>query len=88
MDISYIAYCGVNCSDCVDLKNDKCPGCRKTEWKNDDICMPVLCCKKKGVSLCGECAEFPCKDMEAFYHESKSHEKAYELMHFVHNKGR
>ena len=35
-----IAYCGVDCSACTDLLSGKCPSCRLSEWKDDDICMP------------------------------------------------
>ena len=80
MDVSMIAYCGVDCSACADLKTKKCPGCRQTEWADGDPCMPVACCRGKGISLCGECADFPCGDMKGFYAESESHEKAYRRM--------
>lgn len=80
---NYIAYCGVDCSVCCDLKEGKCPGCRQTVWKKDDICMPVKCCREKNISCCGECTFFACEDMKDFYNESESHKKAYELMHLI-----
>ncbi|MDO5137525.1 MAG: DUF3795 domain-containing protein [Oscillospiraceae bacterium] len=72
-----IAYCGVNCSVCPDYLEGKCPSCRDTEWKEDDICMPVRCCREKRIEYCGFCDGFPCKEMEAFYNESDSHIDAY-----------
>ena len=75
-----IAYCGVDCAACVDFLESKCPGCRRTEWKEDDICLPVECCRRQGITFCGKCPTFPCDDMKAFYEESESHKKAFELI--------
>ena len=72
-----IAYCGVDCSSCKDFKNKICLSCRKTEWKEDDMCMPVQCCKSKGIEICAQCSDFPCQQMKAFYEESESHKDAY-----------
>lgn len=77
MERDLIAYCGVDCGACEDYVNGKCPSCRKTDWKEDDICLPVRCCREKGIDHCGMCSEFPCRDMEAFYNESDSHIDAY-----------
>lgn len=75
-----IAYCGVDCSACPDLASGKCPSCRKTVWKEGDECLPVACCKKRNISFCGECSEFPCKDMKEFYEESDGHREAFRRM--------
>ena len=75
-----IAYCGVDCFACADYKTGVCPSCRLTEWDEDDLCMPVRCCREKGIEICGECAGFPCADMAAFYAESESHQRAYQTM--------
>ncbi len=80
MDLTYIAYCGVDCSVCPDRLADKCPGCRQTAWKEGNECMPVACCGKKGASFCGQCPDFPCGDMKVFYEESESHRQAYARM--------
>ncbi|MBO4326055.1 MAG: DUF3795 domain-containing protein [Clostridia bacterium] len=80
MNKDLIAYCGVDCSACSDYLNSKCPGCRKTEWCDSDICLPVECCQKKGIRLCGECESFPCTEMSDFYEESESHKEAYGRM--------
>ena len=86
MDNSFIAYCGVDCSACVDFKTVKCLSCRETVWEDGDQCMPVACCEKRGIHFCGQCAVFPCDDIKSFYSESESHEKAYEFMRSVHDK--
>lgn len=78
-----IAYCGVDCAVCTDYTDDKCPGCRKTDWKPDDICLPVECCRKKEISCCGECPSFPCAEMEGFYTESESHALAFTRMQAI-----
>lgn len=84
MDKALTAYCGVDCSACRDFQINVCKGCRKTN--DDDPCMPVACCREKGVSLCGECKDFPCGDMKEFYRESESHEQAFVLMQKIHNE--
>ena len=81
-----IAYCGVDCSVCTDFLSGKCPSCRLSEWKDDDICMPVRCCREKGIGCCGECPVFPCADMADFYEESDSHRQAYVRMAAVHGQ--
>ena len=77
------AYCGVDCSVCPDFINKTCPSCRLTEWKEDDICMPVKCCREKDIDFCAFCAGFPCADMSEFYNESDGHRRAYELMRIM-----
>ena len=74
-----IAYCGVDCAACDDFRNKTCPSCRGTDW-GDDPCMPVACCREKGVECCGACDGFPCADMAAFYRESEGHRAAYRRM--------
>ena len=83
-DPRMIAYCGVDCAACADFTGGKCPGCRQTDWKPGDACMPVECCRRKGIESCGECPSFPCPDMAEFYRESESHERAYARMKAVH----
>ena len=81
-----IAYCGVDCSACPDYLNKSCPSCRLTEWTEEDICMPVRCCREKGIEFCGACDSFPCKEMAEFYEESDSHRKALERMKAISQK--
>ena len=87
MSLTDIAYCGVDCSACTDKLSGKCPGCRQTEWPEGDECMPIACCKKRGIVCCGECADFPCADMEEFYAESDGHRLAYARMNLLHCRG-
>ena len=75
-----IAYCGVDCFACRDYQDGVCPSCKLTRWKDDDICMPVRCCREKGVEFCAFCGGFPCGDMAEFYTESESHKAAYQRM--------
>ena len=77
---SLIAYCGVDCSTCTDYRNEKCPGCRQTDWSDTDVCLPVKCCRERKISICGECPAFPCGEMSDFYTESESHALAFERM--------
>ena len=80
MDRHMTAYCGVDCAACPDYTGGKCPGCRDTDWQEGDICLPVACCREKGIDFCGECPDFPCAEMGDFYKESESHERAYARM--------
>lgn len=88
MEGGSIAYCGVDCSVCPDLTGGKCPGCRRTEWDGGEECMPSACCKKRGISCCGECGDFPCPEMKGFYAESDSHRLAFARMYIESRKGR
>lgn len=67
-----IACCGVDCFSCTDYREGKCPSCRKTDWR-DDPCMPVACCRERGIDCCALCSSFPCPDMAEFYGESQGH---------------
>lgn len=80
MKMEFIAYCGVDCSVCTDYTGHICHGCRQTEWKSEEICLPVACCRKKGISFCGKCDKFPCDEMQGFYEESEVHRKAFDRM--------
>ena len=80
-----IAYCGVDCSACGDYKTGVCPSCKLTPWTENDICMPVKCCREKGIAFCGQCGGFPCADMAEFYEESEGHAAAYERMLLIKN---
>ena len=79
----WIAYCGVDCSACPDFQSKACPSCRRTEWKEDDICMPVKCCRAKEIDCCAFCGGFPCGDMAEFYEESDSHREAGQRMRML-----
>ena len=83
VDITYTAFCGVDCAACPDLTAGVCPGCRKTEW-GDDPCPPVACCRERGIDRCGLCPDFPCAMMRDFYGESESHRQAGERMRALH----
>ncbi|MBQ9823237.1 MAG: DUF3795 domain-containing protein [Solobacterium sp.] len=75
-----IAYCGVDCGECADIKTGKCPCCRRSVWPEGDECPPVSCCRRKGIICCGDCERFPCKMMKEFYEENRAHYEAYERM--------
>ena len=71
MDLTHVAYCGVDCTLCPDYLSGKCPDCRHSQWPERDPCMPIAC---------GRCDIFPCPDMTAFYAESEGHRAAYGRM--------
>ncbi len=49
----------------------QCNGCRTTKrcFYCETKCMMAKCAAAKGVDFCGECAEYPCKDLRAFQAE-------------------
>jgi len=51
-----IGICGLVCEKCPMFAKKECPGCSPNEF-----CPLPDCAKKKGVKLCFECKEFPCK---------------------------
>ena len=71
-----IAFCGADCAVCPDYLAGKCPNCRKSIWPDGDPCPPIACCGARKIACCGECADFPCADMAAFYEESEGHRAA------------
>ena len=87
METALLGYCGVDCAACTDYANNVCPGCRLSTWPEGDECPPVACCRKQGITLCGQCPQFPCDMMAEFYTESESHRQAGALMRSVHEKG-
>ena len=80
MDGKSIAFCGVDCAACSDDERGKCPGCRQTDREGGEECLPVACCRGKGIDCYGECRLFPCGEMRGFYGESESHRQAYVRM--------
>jgi len=51
-----IGVCGIACFKCPKYINKECPGCQPNEF-----CPLPECAKNKGVGLCFECKDFPCK---------------------------
>ena len=51
-----IGVCGIACFKCPKYISKECPGCRPNEF-----CPLPECAKNKGVNLCFECKDFPCK---------------------------
>lgn len=78
--MTHIGYCGVDCSVCTDFLEGKCPDCRSSIWPEGDPCAPIACCRNRGIEVCGECGDFPCRMMAEFYKESDSHREAFARM--------
>jgi hypothetical protein len=49
----------------------RCDGCRSEKrcFYCETKCTMAKCAAAKGVDFCGECAEYPCKDLKAFQAE-------------------
>jgi hypothetical protein len=68
--INSIAYCGLVCGRCH--LGETCDGCKNTArlCSRSAICYQRICCIKKALAGCWECAEFPCgNDMHAPPHD-------------------
>lgn len=61
---SGLSPCGINCHLCEWYKGNnepKCPGCSAVEGKPFwGTCEVYACAKRKDVTHCGVCGEFPC----------------------------
>lgn len=53
-----IAFCGLACAVCSE--NGTCAGCRADGCTDREWCKNLSCCKRKGLSGCWECSDFPC----------------------------
>ena len=83
-----LSYCGIFCGRCKNYKkNMNCQGCRNETELLDD-CPTRVCAEKKGFLHCGQCAEFPCVELNEFYHDGNSnHLLAYENMQCMIQEG-
>ncbi len=72
-----LAFCGVYCGECKHYKqNLNCKGCRN-EFELIEECSFRACASSKKLIHCGECTEFPCTELNAFYNDGDSfHDKA------------
>ena len=73
-----LSFCGIYCKTCNNYKkNENCQDCKhETELLWD--CPIRICAMERGVLHCGQCTEFPCEELNSFYHDGKpSHLQAY-----------
>ena len=64
-----IGCCGIDCGLCPRFYTEgasRCPRCGGEGFENvHPSCGYITCCvKKRGLNVCAECAEFPCKRFE------------------------
>ncbi|MDP8219868.1 MAG: DUF3795 domain-containing protein [Candidatus Stygibacter frigidus] len=73
-----LSYCGIYCGGCLNFKkNYNCQGCRYEENMLSD-CPLRACAIAKELIHCGECEEFPCKELIEFYEDGVPlHDLAY-----------
>ncbi len=75
-----IAYCGINCTECKNYRqNANCKSCREEELLIDD-CTTKKCCVKKDIDFCSECKIFPCEQMQVFYKSNAFRQKGYQIL--------
>lgn len=62
--------CGLKCSDCHWGEIMKCTGCTKiTKPFWGPSCQIKNCVEKKKLNHCGECKNFPCKQLHEFAYD-------------------
>jgi hypothetical protein len=66
---STIGCCGLDCGLCPRYYTEgksRCPGCGGTDfYEKHPSCGIITCCvKNKGLEVCGECDEYPCKKFD------------------------
>ncbi len=64
-----ISYCGLYCGACPSYQKKTCLGCRSNNKKQNRIskwgCKIRRCCiELKKIQYCGDCEDFPCKEIE------------------------
>jgi len=66
-----IAPCGLYCGECSAFQSRECGGCISRKGlclRYTKICKIYSCCvEKKGLRVCGQCDEFPCKKFSTFF---------------------
>ena len=65
IDSNLLGPCGFFCGYCLAYKKGMCLGCRYQADKRhgegvQDWCPLLNCAEKKGVTMCSDCASFPC----------------------------
>ena len=83
-----LSFCGVDCAKCRNYKkNMNCAGCRNEQILLAD-CPTRICAAARGHLHCGECKDFPCPELHAFYHGGNPlHLQAYHNMLEIMNIG-
>ncbi len=58
--------CGILCSKCSFLKENKCNGCVNIENPFWGSCPVKSCCENKKQEHCGKCTQFPCTQLHEY----------------------
>ncbi len=95
-----IGVCGLDCGMCPRYYTEgpsRCPGCGGPNFSDKHpSCSFITCCvKKKGLEVCGECAEFPCSKFksEEFYQQMEGsssyppYRSVFSNLRFIKEKG-
>jgi hypothetical protein len=84
MSILEIGCCGAYCKTCPEFRNLMCQGCKigyKEGKRNIEKarCKMKVCCIKKGLSACADCAAYStCAIIQGFYGKKSYKYKKYE----------
>jgi hypothetical protein len=71
VDANLMGPCGFYCGFCLAYKDRKCLGCRYQAEKSEEsgatpmFCDTLVCATAKGVTMCADCAEYPCKKYDS-----------------------
>ena len=64
-----VAPCGLCCRECTGFLDAKCGGCRSNQGLSKEFrkyCRIYKCSENKGLKLCLDCNDFPCRFFEFF----------------------
>lgn len=62
--------CGILCSECSYRDTMNCKGCCEIENPFWGSCPVKACCQEKHHEHCGQCADFPCEQLQQFAYDT------------------
>ena len=94
MSIAEVGCCGAYCGTCKVFKQNLCKGCKLGYGPgerdlNKAKCAMKVCCLRRALSSCADCAEYAaCETLAAFYgHESYKYKKYKQATEFIRANG-
>jgi len=90
-----IGCCGIDCGLCprfYTTGDSVCPGCGGLNFKDKHpSCGFITCCvKKRGLEVCSECEDYPCKKFEREregFDSFVTHKKVFSNLDYIKNSG-
>lgn len=74
-EVLLTTYCGLDCTNCEWKEPCQCGGCVSTKGMpfhaEKEPCPVAACARKKQISFCGVCEEFPCQLLKDYSYDSE-----------------